>query len=706
MQGRPKVSTFEPRTTWYSLANMNQVCVAAALLCIACSGERPTFPSSRSQTSSDVDAGNGKTTSNGHESSDSEGSSEPAASGSNTTLGPSPEEPCPEAPGGVCECKANETQKCSASGAKGACADGTQRCTSDGVFGACDIRPAASDDCSIEGDDSDCDGTPNSGCPCVDGATQECGPDTDEGACKYGLSTCTEARYGECVGAVERGSRQCDSTQDNDCDGEPDNTLDDTCKCEPGAIRQCNAHPGFDGVGPCRPGSQTCELNEKGDRSDWGPCSGDIAPAEADSCIEGDNSDCIGTANTNCTCVAGKERTCGDLHDAKGVCAQVDVTCEMNGTWPSEEICTAAAVAEDCKNNLDDNCDGTVNEANSCPCNQVPSPCVHGTCNAGTADAYTCDCTGTGYEGTSCDKPVALTVAGPSDATSCEVVGVSDDGTVVAANCDVGESSLRPYFWRANAWIKASAPSGYSARSVVGLSSDGTKAAGALFDSNSVIQGCQWTDLTAPASLLHTPEWKAITAMSANGNSFSALDPGGNLFVWTGGGGSAPITYITNGGVPGIFSGDGTKVFTPAQGDDEGFRIWTSPTTSTLRTLAADLEPIAASNDGSVMVGRFYDSTLSTMYKYSSSSSSTLDATEDCVPSSISFDGRYILGRCPNGLYRWADRTPSSVQSLLASTGSTATLRTDVDGTMSYNAKYVALPSSSNGIVVVHLPSP
>lgn len=106
------------------------------------------------------------------------------------------------------------------------------------------------------------------------------------------------------------------------------------------------------------------------------------------------------------------------------------------------------------------------------------------------------------------------------------------------------------------------------------------------------------------------------------------------------------------------------------------------------------------------MVGWFYSGSPTGIYKYSSAGSSALNSNANCRPLSMSSDGRYVLGVCADGLYRWADASRSTVQSLIASTGSTVTIRTDVEARMSYNAKYVALPSSGNGIVVVHLPSP
>lgn len=699
----------------------------------ACNTERPEFPptvaSSTTQSSAGKDAGGDNTSLTGNDASNADVSpsnvspndvspsnvSPNDVSPSNTDVSPNDNVSPSSSPNETMEpddkeCKPGTTRKCALDGAKGTCAEGTRACTDDGEFGECDVTPREKDDCSIEGNDDDCDGIPNSDCPCVDGQTQSCGPDTDVGRCEYGVSTCRDSKFGACEGAVDRAPRNCESTQDNDCDGVPDNTLDDTCKCVPGETRECNKHPGFDGVGPCRPGNQTCELSEDGTRSNWGPCTGDVAPKASDSCIEGDNSDCSGEANTNCSCVAGRTTTCGSHHGSKGICAGVVLTCGDDGKWPGTASCMAAATTEICDNNLDENCDGTVNDAASCPCSQSPSPCAHGTCKAGSGSAYSCDCTGTGYEGTLCEKPVALVVAGPTEATSCEVTGVSDSGGVVTANCEIGASTKRGYFWTANGWAKAAPPDAQPEVWVYSLTADGTKAAGGVRGNINGGGGADfattWSVSTNKGTLVSNAEWSVFRHMSANGQKIVSTDPGGNLLIWTNGGASGPTNWKPNSAVGGIWSGDGTKLFTSAPGEDKGFTIWTSSTAFTTVTLAEELEPVAASNDGSVLVGFFWSSSFNWIYKYSSTSSASLNSTTDCRPHSISSDGRYVLGKCPGGLYRWSDSSPSTIQSLLASTGSTVTLRTDVEGRMSYNAKYVALPHTGNSIVVVHLPSP
>jgi hypothetical protein len=213
---------------------------------------------------------------------------------------PDSEEPCEDHPGldGRGPCRAGRRT----------CALGEGNTTSD--WGACagSVGPAAADDCTIVSDDSSCDGVPNGGCDCVEGDTAPCGPNTEDGICERGVSTCRDGAFGDCVGAVFPSARRCSSEDDNDCDGRPDNAVDNVCTCVVGDTQVCGEHPGRDGVGPCRAGQRLCELGANDATSRFGACSGSVGPALQDFCVAvGDDANCDGTA---CECVPGNNAAC------------------------------------------------------------------------------------------------------------------------------------------------------------------------------------------------------------------------------------------------------------------------------------------------------------------------------------------------------------------------------------------------------------
>jgi hypothetical protein len=111
-------------------------------------------------------------------------------------------------------------------------------------------------------------------------------------------STCIPA--GRCCPSPA--GRDCRSPLDNDCDGRPDNTIDQSCQCAPGSSRACNAHPGKDGVGPCRAGTQTCAPGPTAATSSYGACTGDVAPAADDCSADGPDRDCDGIKGNGTTC--------------------------------------------------------------------------------------------------------------------------------------------------------------------------------------------------------------------------------------------------------------------------------------------------------------------------------------------------------------------------------------------------------------------
>ncbi len=298
----------------------------------------------------------------------------------------------------VCVCGATTTRPCgqhAGQDGKGRCTAGTQTCVvatdrKTSAWGTCtgSVGPAAADTCA-PGNDDNCNGSPNEGCTCVEGSTQSCGPIAAVGICKKGSQTCTNAAWGACVGAVLPAARDCTSTLDNDCDGHPDNTIDTVCACASAAMQACGQHPGQDGHGPCKAGSQTCVVATDKKSSAWGACIGSVGPAPADGCDAMNDDNCNGAFHEGCTCVNGTPRACGPA--AIGICKPGTQIC-ANATWPT--TCTGAvtAKARDCTSTTDNDCNGLPDNLDSTTCacpagttgQQCPGNNNTGICKAGT----------------------------------------------------------------------------------------------------------------------------------------------------------------------------------------------------------------------------------------------------------------------------------------------------------------------------------
>jgi hypothetical protein len=124
-----------------------------------------------------------------------------------------------EGTGGSAGCTDGEKTSCSK---KGVCKPSYQTCTN-GVWGPCEGPEPETEVC--DGKDNDCDGETDEMCMCVPGDKRVCGPDTETGACRFGVSECVDGAWGECKGDVNPTVETCDNI-DNDCDGETDEGCD------------------------------------------------------------------------------------------------------------------------------------------------------------------------------------------------------------------------------------------------------------------------------------------------------------------------------------------------------------------------------------------------------------------------------------------------------------------------------------------------
>ncbi|TNE49699.1 MAG: LamG domain-containing protein [Deltaproteobacteria bacterium] len=186
---------------------------------------------------------------------------------------------------------------------------------------------------------------------CQDGHQKTCytGSGSPQGVCRSGKQFCENNKWGPCVDEVTpKDSEECNGLDDN-CDG----TVDEGCDCKPGATKPCYTGPaGTEGKGLCKEGSLTCDSSGK-----WGACQGSVAPT-TEECNNADD-DCDGTVDEELTqpCYSGPQGT-----QDVGRCKAGQKKC-VQGKW--EETCSGEVKpnTEICGNNVDDDCDGTVDES-------------------------------------------------------------------------------------------------------------------------------------------------------------------------------------------------------------------------------------------------------------------------------------------------------------------------------------------------------
>ena len=127
-------------------------------------------------------------------------------------------------------------------------------------------------------------------------------------------------------------ARDCTSSADNNCNGTPDNQETTYCACPLGQSRACQEHPGYDGVGICKAGSQTCAASADKTTSSWGTCTGAVGPSTEVCDAAGLDENCNGQSNEGCACVNGASIPCDCgpattcTNGQKGICSVSKVT--------------------------------------------------------------------------------------------------------------------------------------------------------------------------------------------------------------------------------------------------------------------------------------------------------------------------------------------------------------------------------------------
>ena len=220
-----------------------------------------------------------------------------------------------------------------------------------GAAGSCGSR-----DCTSSMD-NDCNGTAdNQEAPCktcIVGNSQACST-AGLGICKAGTQTCQLAAdhqsvgFGACAQNVAMGSRDCTSSNDNDCNGQADNTESSFCQCSgAGATRSCST--GLLGI--CSAGTQACAVAGDKSSSSWGTCTQSTAKGTETCANPGTDDDCDGTpdnvpvascnvgtglgacASGGNTACSGSSQVCNPAVPGIGVDNAWHLTASPNGSW-------------------------------------------------------------------------------------------------------------------------------------------------------------------------------------------------------------------------------------------------------------------------------------------------------------------------------------------------------------------------------------
>jgi hypothetical protein len=255
-------------------------------------------------------------------------------------------------------------QECGASNV-GICRFGNKTCSAGG-WGLCAgaIIPVV-ESCNLF--DDDCDGQVDEGCECQAGASRECG--ISVGVCKKGTQSCVVGKWGDCSGSITPSSEVCGNSLDDDCDGQTDEgcavaqaqtQTQDSDVATPADTPPANVQGPFPAIPQsASPQAQSLPSPACVDRDGDGygaACAKGVDCDDADPSISPAAKESCNAKDDDCNSGIDEAlfRPCGFN---RGVCTAGLQACQ-GGVW---SVCSGKQpVKEICKNDIDDDCDGVV----------------------------------------------------------------------------------------------------------------------------------------------------------------------------------------------------------------------------------------------------------------------------------------------------------------------------------------------------------
>lgn len=296
-------------------------------------------------------------------------------------------------------------------GQLGVCArEGTLVCSEDGTESVCNA-PYVEPGTELCGSrvDEDCDGQTDEGFDvgntCDNGQSGVCARDGEKVCSDDGLSTVCNAPY------VEPGTELCGTDLDEDCDGVSDEGFDDGDLCNNGQLGVCTR----DGVKVCTEDGLSTE------------CNAPYVDPGQELCGSGLDEDCDGSTDEG----FNNGESCSN--DQLGVCARDgELVCTQDGLGTECNAPFVEAGQELCGTNLDEDCDGAVDEGFD-----VGTLCDNGQLGTCSRDG-TKVCTESGL-GTECSAPqveAGTELCGTGLDEDCD--GAVDEGFNEGDPCSAG----------------------------------------------------------------------------------------------------------------------------------------------------------------------------------------------------------------------------------------------------------------------------